>query len=145
MKSTTIAAMVLAAAAASAATIVALKKAHDKRQREEEELECDSDYDCVPDEKEDTSCADAAASEDSETKAVENGCCCADTETCEDSDCETDTVSDSVSHSNSETETVDSSCCADGVCSFSPEEDDTADQPAMLHMPEELLDESDLE
>ena len=114
MKGTIIAAMIAAAAAASAATVFALKKAHDKR------LDKACNCDDLP----------------------EGGCCCTDED--EDDDiclCDTpEETADAEETAEDGEETTEyaaaaSGCCADGVCTFGSD-DDAADQPAQLHMPE---------
>ncbi|MGN1403831.1 MAG: hypothetical protein ACI4XB_05875 [Ruminococcus sp.] len=121
MKGSTIAAMVMAAAAASAATIFALKKAHDKKL--ESACNCDDlpEGGCRSTEEgaeENCFCEDSA----------EEACCCTedDAESC---CCEADDTAE---------EKKQESCCADGVCSFGGDDDAAVDQPAQIHMPEDL-------
>lgn len=115
MKGSTIAAMVLAAAAASAATIFALKKAHDKK------LENACNCDDLP----------------------EGGCCCMDDETDEACCCTADDAETCCCEADETAEEkAEDCCCADGVCSFGEDDDVAVDQPAQIHMPENL-DEDD--
>lgn len=125
MKGSTIAAMVMAAAAASAATIFALKKAHDKKL--ENACNCDDLPEggcrCTEESEEETCfCEDSAG----------DACCCTEDEadTC---CCETDETTE---------EKAEDGCCADGVCSFGGDDAAAVDQPAQIHMPEDL-DEAD--
>lgn len=124
MKGSTIAAMVMAAAAASAATIFALKKAHDKK------LENACNCDDLPqggcrstkDNAEESCFCEDSAEETCCTKDDAEVCCCEADDTAE--------------------EKSEDRCCADGVCSFGGDDDTAVDQPAQIHMPENL-DEDD--